>query len=88
MMQLVIQIIESFILNICAVYTLNSSNNVEYVGRTSNIEARKSQHRANPYRTKLRMDIVEENISYERERGIEQALNYKIRDIKTRRVNA
>lgn len=50
----------------------DSSENIQYVGRTKQITARKNAHQANPARKELKMIILADNLSYEEARGIEQ----------------
>lgn len=47
---------------------------VEYVGRTNNIDRRKSEHRANPSKAKLTMVPQYKNIAYAAARGKKQQL--------------
>lgn len=55
------------------VYKLvDGSGKAQYVGRTTNLQARKNAHNANPYRAGLDLQIIKDGLSYEAARGIEQ----------------
>ena len=57
------------------VYVLvDKDKNIQYVGRTKNPSARKSAHKLNPARKKLKFEIVASNLTYCQARGIEQTL--------------
>ncbi len=58
------------------VYVLEEpiTKKVEYVGRTTNIEVRKSQHQNDPNKGNLNMVPILENVSYSLARGTEQGL--------------
>ena len=48
------------------------TKNVEYVGRTCNVEKRKAAHALNPDRAGLKMDVVASNLNYAEARALEQ----------------
>ncbi len=58
------------------VYVLmnNITHNVEYVGRTKDLNATEWRHKKNPFRADLKFDRVALNISKETARGLEQKL--------------
>ncbi|MBR5323081.1 MAG: hypothetical protein IKU48_06010 [Clostridia bacterium] len=56
------------------VYALVDSNNkVQYVGRTKNVTARRIAHKLNPERCHLKFKIIQDDLTYEQARAVEQA---------------
>ena len=53
---------------------IDGNKNVQYVGRTTNLAARKNAHKANPYRKELKLQEVASNLTYGQARGLEQTL--------------
>ena len=67
-----------------SVYVLKDADGkVQYVGRTTNVAAREAAHKANPFRSELDMDVLEENLSYSVARGLEQTYMLKYHTINT-----
>jgi len=57
-----------------SVYVLKDADqNVQYVGRTSNIQARAAAHSTNPNRANLEMEVLATGLSYGEARALEQA---------------
>ena len=57
-----------------SVYVLkDSSDTVQYVGRTSDVERRRRAHEANPARRGLEMDVIASGLNLEESRALEQA---------------
>ena len=57
------------------VYVLvDNDENIQYVGRTKDPDAREKAHLKNPYRENLKFHIVGYNLSYLQVRGLEQVL--------------
>ena len=55
------------------VYRLvDADGQVQYVGRTTNVEARKAAHQRNPNRSSLKFEIIAPGLSYYEARGLEQ----------------
>ena len=55
------------------VYKLvDDKNQVQYIGRTVNVEARRRAHGLNEYRSGLELIPIHENLSYAAARGLEQ----------------
>ncbi len=54
-------------------YLVDDRGTVQYVGRTNNTDKRMAAHRANPYRSGLRMKIVASGLSLPEARSLEQA---------------
>ena len=52
---------------------MDEKENVQYVGRTKNVEAREQAHSNSTYRGHLTFVVIERNLSYEAARGLEQA---------------
>ena len=64
-----------------SVYVLMDKKEVKYVGRTTNVEERKRQHKNNPYKKNLEMVILETEIPYGAARVKEQELIIKYRTL-------
>lgn len=56
------------------VYVLKEREQIQYVGRTTNPEARKIAHQSNPSKRNLTFTIIQNNLSYFQARGLEQIL--------------
>ena len=55
------------------VYQLvDNTGQPQYIGRTTNLEARKESHAQNPYRKDLKLEVIASNLTYEESRGLEQ----------------
>ena len=66
------------------VYKLVDKNDeVQYVGRTVNVTARKEAHKHNPFRKNLRMEIIAQDLSYNEARGLEQIAMLEYHTINT-----
>ena len=66
------------------VYKLvDEDNKVKYVGRTKNEERRKIAHANDPFRSELKFEPVERNLTYEEARGMEQILILEYNTINT-----
>ena len=53
-----------------AVYQLvDNTGQPQYIGRTTNLEARKESHAQNPYRKDLKLEVITSNLTYEESRG-------------------
>lgn len=65
------------------VYVLRNQNThqVEYVGRTTNVEKTEYRHKQNPFRADLKIDVVAYDIPYATARGLEQALIMQCRTL-------
>lgn len=48
------------------------TNKVEYVGRTKDVPRTIVRHKANPYRTHLKFEVIRENLNWYEARGWEQ----------------
>ena len=57
-----------------SVYVLMDGEEVKYVGRTTNVYARESQHKKNPYKMNLEMVVLETEMPYGAARVREQEL--------------
>lgn len=58
------------------VYQLvDNTGQPQYIGRTTNLEARKESHAQNPYRKDLKLEVIASNLTYEESRGLEQIAN-------------
>lgn len=58
------------------VYQLvDNTGQPQYIGRTTNLEARKESHAQNPYRKDLKLEVIASNLTYEESRGLEQITN-------------
>lgn len=69
------------------VYVLIDSNkNVQYVGRTQNVTARKNAHKSNPYRKDLVFTEVASNLTYAQARGLEQTLMLYFHSLNTKNM--
>ena len=52
------------------VYQLvDNTGQPQYIGRTTNLEARKESHAQNPYRKDLKLEVIASNLTYEESRG-------------------
>ena len=57
-----------------SVYVLkDDSGTVQYVGRTNNVERRRSAHNSNPARAGLHMEVIASGLSLQEARALEQA---------------
>ena len=66
------------------VYKLVDKNDeVQYVGRTTNVTARADAHKHNPFRKDLRMEIIAQDLSYNEARGLEQIAMLQCHTINT-----
>lgn len=66
------------------VYRLvDSSGQTQYVGRTTNVEARKAAHKQNPYRKDLKFVVIDDSLNYNQARGLEQIAMLKYHTINT-----
>lgn len=64
------------------VYTLKDKNEkVQYVGRTTNIKQRESDHKKSATKKHLHMDEIHKNLSYSEARGLEQILILKYKTL-------
>ena len=53
------------------VYQLvDNTGQPQYIGRTTNLEARKESHAQNPYRKDLKLEVIASNLTYEESRGL------------------
>jgi RHS repeat-associated protein len=50
------------------------ADKVEYVGRTTNVSSRETQHRTNITRAHLKLEVVHDNLTYAEARGLEEVL--------------
>ena len=70
--------------SIYTVYKLIDSNRqVQYIGRTKNLTARKAAHKLNLYRSGLVLVPVKSNLTYAEARGLEQALIVQYKTLNT-----
>ena len=66
------------------VYMLvDEKNKTQYVGRTTNVEAREKAHRQNSYRKHLHLEIIASNLNYYEARGLEQIAMLEYHTINT-----